>query len=234
MRQLLPLVLAAAICAVGTPVLADDSLANFDGFYAGFLLTGLLPTDAGSFTSTAPIPAGGPAGYSYSQTPTGTGYGIDVGYTYNFGGFDAGIVADYSRTIAATKTYIDPAESNNQDMVKVDAVGHLKALVGYPIDGFEPFVTGGIAMLQLDRSHQGAVDAATPPTLNTWSQGSTQFGASIGVGADLHVMDHVTYRIEATEDFFPSQHTDWTASPARSSDNQVSMTSIRMAINYQF
>lgn len=160
--------------------------ANWTGFYGG-LHSGYYGT------STEYENAGTP-----HQSMHGLMGGIQAGYDYQLeNGIVLGVVGDLSTGDVKT----DPIRDGNYivEHGKVDFSGSLRARVGYAIDNFLPYVTGGVVWEKVEQSESCPHSSAVPfgfchthGGANGFdlSQTKTQTGWTLGAGLAYAIDQH--------------------------------------------
>jgi opacity protein-like surface antigen len=215
---------AALVVAAGLagPASADD----FYGFYAGVLGSGASASETGNYFGTSMPPPD--VDYDFTLSSIGGGIGVLAGYGMPWHQFVVGLEGDVSLLLGISDTYIYTGTTpNRSDAFSVGALGHIRGIVGLPVQGVTPFIAGGLALAHVTQSHSGP----NPSTLTTWTQSGLQFGASIGAGLSYPVSDTMTLRVEALGDLFAPVHYEWTPSPTlRYTDAQITILTVRAGL----
>lgn len=215
---------AALVVAVGFagPAFADD----FDGFYAGVLGSGIAASETGTYFGTSMPPPD--VDYDFTLSATGGGIGGLLGYQAPWQQFVVGVEGDASLLFGVTDSFVFTGTTPNRtDTFAVGALGHIRGIVGLPVQGMTPYVAGGLAIAHVTQSHSGP----NPSTLTTWTESGLQLGASVGAGLNYPVADNITLRLEALADIFMPTHYEWTPSPMlRYTDVQVSILTVRAGL----
>jgi opacity protein-like surface antigen len=211
------LVVSAAIVGIG-PASAGDSLGNFGGFYAGVLGGISTGVESGTYHGTVgPSPTPAPdVVYNFTLYPVGVSAGVIAGFEHPWQQFVVGIEGDASLLLGATASQVYAPDPNRIDTVTINSLGHFRVKIGMPLGNFTPFLAAGLAVANINQSHQGPVGGGVN---TTWTENRTLFGASIGGGIDMPMASNMILRAEVLADGFPAQRFDWTVSPARYDDN---------------
>jgi outer membrane immunogenic protein len=186
-RVLLSTTAAALLAATALPAIAADLPErmplkappvvpygfNWTGFYVGV-------NAGGGF---------GVSSFNFPKTPTGnfktSGFigGGTAGYNYQLGTWVFGAEADFDGSTArGSVRCINGAVICT---TKNDYLGTVRGRVGYSIDRFLPYVTGGLAV--------GDIKATDPPNAGGTK---TRAGWTVGGGVEVAVMGNVSAKIE--------------------------------------
>lgn len=169
-------------------------------------------------------------GVSLSSSPDPEGFvgGVYTGYNHEFTnnvvlGVDADIVW------AKAKSDFQPFNAFTRSAVDVAYTAALRARIGYAIDRWLPYVSGGLAISKAEISYDMAVqDAIVEDTLAGWT-----LGAGVEYAANDKLVLRAEYRYSdygngvAKPSAFPSFPNDRAAYDLRSSD-------IRLGVAYKF
>ena len=215
----------AALLLAASPARADEPGAPRSGFYFGGHVGYLFGNATATFAD--PIP-GATAG---GTTPYGTVFGgVQAGYEHYFpsrlmlgleldmsfpGAQDLGQVMSYRATATAT--------ANQQ----LEYLASLRGRVGYAIDRWTPFVTGGIAWASTRTERIDLTtgnDDATP--------GNVRAGYVLGAGVDYRLDSKWSARAEYLYTSLPLNGFTF-ASPSRY-DSLYDLHRVRVGLNYKF
>ncbi len=215
----------AAILLAASGVRADEPGAARSGFYVGGHVGYLFGTATATFAD--PVPGSTAGGI----TPYGTIFGgVQAGYEHIFpsrlmlgleldmsfpGAQDLGQVLSYRATTTAT--------ANQQ----LEYLASLRGRVGYAIDRWTPFVTGGIAWASARSERIDLTtgnDDATP--------GNVRAGYVLGAGVDYRLDSKWSARAEYLFTGLPLNGFTF-ASPSRY-DSLYDLHRVRLGLNYKF
>jgi outer membrane immunogenic protein len=217
---------------------------------AGFLLAAangsfaadaLAPQTVATYTWSG-VYVGADAGYAWGDStqdfdnldynvpldPKGWFGGLYAGYNYQLsnnvvlgveGDFNfSGVDADGVRGVFGGG--VDPTYSYGSDL---KWSGSLRGRVGYAVDRFLPFVTGGVAVGRYEISQTAA---------DPYSHTNTFTGWTLGAGVDYAMTDNVILRAEYRYTDFGDKHIEdpvWTSQKV-----DLSTSDIRLGIAYKF
>jgi outer membrane immunogenic protein len=230
------------------------------------LATGVMAADLPSRAAPAPTIAAVPVftwtgfyiglqgGYAWGDssgvitTPTGSlalnrdgdfdGFvgGAHAGYNLQFGSVVAGLEADIEATgIDGEFGRISPTTGSYTFAdTSVNVQGSLRARLGFAFDRALIYATGGVAFANFD-SDFAARDAATGET-TTGSFDSTEWGWTLGAGAEYAFTNNWTARAEYRYTQFDSLKTDLSAlyNGAVTTDAELEFHTIRVGVSYKF
>jgi outer membrane immunogenic protein len=225
------LLLAGALVAATTPALAADLAPvpvepvapivlplDWSGLYIG--------AQVGYAWNSADTEFPGGGGPVLNPDADGVVGGIYVGYNAQFGQFVVGVEADAEASGASGDAGDDFFNSNSD--LDENWQGSVRARLGYAINNFMPYITGGVAFSDWD------VDAGTflPPRV-TDSYSETFTGWTIGGGLEVAVTPNVIARIEYRYTDFGNETTDIDLAPF---EHEVDLTNstVRVGIAYKF
>jgi len=154
------------------PTIAPPPAFSWTGFYAGL--------DAGWAWGDAELAIGNPDDEEFDVD--GWLVGAFAGYNYQFSSLVIGLEAD----IEGTGIDGDGSDDDLGDFdADVNVHGSLRGRLGYAAGRFLPYVTGGLAAASVDADSDARGDDS-----------STEWGWTVGVGADVAVTDRVFVRGE--------------------------------------
>lgn len=218
----------AAIIAVllaGLPARADEPAAPRSGFYVGGHVGYLFGNANATFAD--PVP-GATAG---GTTPYGAFFGgLQGGYEHYFPsrlmlGLELDMSFASAQDLAQVASYRATATATaNQQL---EYLASLRGRVGYALDRWTPFVTGGIAWASLRDDRIDLTtgnDAATP--------GNVRVGYVVGAGLDYRLDSQWSARAEYLYTSLPLNGFTF-AAPARY-DSAYELHRIRLGLNYKF
>ena len=215
----------AAILLAASGVRADEPGAARSGFYVGGHVGYLFGTATATFAD--PVPGSTAGGTTSYGTVFG---GVQAGYEHIFpsrlmlgleldmslpGAQDLGQVLSYRATATAT--------ANQQ----LEYLASLRGRVGYAIDRWTPFVTGGIAWASARTERIDLTtgnDDATP--------GNVRAGYVLGAGVDYRLDSKWSARAEYLFTGLPLNGFTF-ASPSRY-DSLYDLHRVRLGLNYKF
>lgn len=201
------LLAAAAAVMAGAPVLAAD-LGGRSPYYA--------PQPVRSLFNWTGFYIGGNAGWGWGSAlgtdPNGYLIGLQAGYNFQYA---SGLLAGVETDIAITG--IDG--SSGGATVDLDYLGTVRGRLGYTMDRFLVYGTGGLAY--------GGGEVA----LGGLSNSQTHFGWTIGAGVEAMIAPNVTARVEYLYADLGRETYTTVAGPARVG---IDTSIVRMAMNYKF
>lgn len=200
---------------------------NWTGFYIGAEVGGAW----GQSRSNYPI--AGPAGY-LPFDPSGAFGGLYAGYNYQFAGnFVVGAEGDvnYGDIRHGTTYHVSTGGTFPTDTGEGDErwFGSARARLGYALDRFLPFVTGGVAIAE----YKNTLVAGTNP-LFSGSYDHTLVGWTIGGGLEYAIASNLTLRAEYRYADY-GHVTDTAAGTPRSvHTTDLSTNDVRIGLAYKF
>jgi len=225
----LRLVLAAALFAVATPTFAADLAPapmepiapvvvpfNWSGFYVGAEI-GYAWSKADSDFDLAGVPDNSP-------DADGVVGGVYVGYNAQFNQVVVGLEADIEAT---SKSGDDTNLAGLTSFTDVDEnwQGSVRARLGYAIDNFMPYITGGVAWADWDVT-------AGPAGGPLFDFSDTMVGWTIGAGLEYGFTPNLIGRVEYRYTDFGSIDGDLPGAVRDSVD--VTDNAVRVGIAYKF
>jgi outer membrane immunogenic protein len=227
----LKFILAGALIAAATPTFAADLAPapvepiapvvvpmNWSGFYIGaeigYSWTNIDVDFPGTGLETASPDANGVVGGGY------------VGYNAQFNQIVVGIEADIEatnksgdRTIATILGPLTADVDNNWQ-------GSVRARLGYAIDTFMPYITGGVAWTDFDVT-------TSIPGIGSVDNSNTFVGWTIGAGLEYAFTPNIIGRVEYRYTDYGDN--DDTLTPFGFSDNvDVKDNTVRVGVAYKF
>ena len=190
----------------------------------------------------------GPDGFTYAvdnngffndDNDDGFTVGGHVGYNFQFGSFVAGVEGDiewvdiggnnngFSMTRVATgETF---AFSRGNDL---DFIGSIRGRLGYAIDRTLLYVTGGVAFANFDDNRDSF--AFNSPFFDNGND-DTEWGWTIGVGAEYAFTNNLTARIEYRFTSFDRDNNNrFFVNTAFDRDNNADFHAVRLGLSYKF
>ena len=185
------------------PAYTAPAYFNWSGFYVGI--------NGGYGFGKADWPTGAPD----SATLTGYLIGATLGYNYQFGSFVVGIEGDIDYSTVKGNCGIFACSTN----MKYFGTG--RARLGYAWDRWLPFLTGGVAVANLENSGPSA------------SESVTKIGWTAGLGLEYAFAGPWSAKLEYlyTDLGTTSCGTCFAGSPQ---DVNVKVNAIRLGVNYRF
>jgi outer membrane immunogenic protein len=117
--------------------------------------------------------------------------GVHAGYNWQSGQFVYGVEADIAATdIDNTVDNTMIPGSGETFSTNIDWFGTLRGRLGYAVDRFLPYVTGGVAFGDIESSYNDPLDD------NFAVASDTVFGWTIGAGAEYALTDQWSLRAE--------------------------------------
>lgn len=131
---------ALTLTAAAWPLMSDNAFAAGSPYVGAFV--GYVSMDP-----TARDGSGGPVSYS-ADGATG---GVQAGYDWNFGQYAIGVVADIAGDEVRGTSY----DSSGPVIFKIDQQwdASFRARFAYPMQGFTPYLTGGLAYAQFESKY---------------------------------------------------------------------------------
>lgn len=215
------LIAAVALASLAMPAVAND-LGSFDVYeWTGAYVGAQLGYDFGGMADyrwlSLPMSA-----YNYSHNPNGFLGGVFLGYNYQFSnGLMLGGEADatWGNIRAAAPAPLDP---DTMGATKIDWTASVRARLGYAIDRFMPYITGGAAYGRLNFAESGLLVGSGDVNLSGWT---------IGAGAEYAVTDNLLIRTEYRYTEFSRKSFTTTIT---NFDVDLNSHDIRLGISYKF
>ncbi|MCS0493682.1 outer membrane protein [Ancylobacter mangrovi] len=187
---------------------------------------------------------GGWDGYSYTGgvDPEGWFGGFQLGYNYQFinnvvlgveADFDFGSLDDKLNYYAYATAPGVLAESYGSVRTKIEAFGTIRARLGYAMDRFLPYVTGGLAWGNVKASGDVSnyINGVYQPGLSgSASSSDTLWGWTVGAGLEYAFTDNWTAKIE----YLYADLGDITWDGSSSTDIDAKLQTIKVGVNYKF
>jgi len=243
--------------AIAAPAMAQDA-SPWSGFYAGLNAGGAWSTsDAdATLTATGTPPAGTPPivvgdvtlinganvkghlGSGHHNTFTG---GLEVGYNYvTTSGILLGIETDISffdikRRGSRAVTTPNATFTANQE-IDTDLLWTFRGRLGYAIDKFLVFGSGGLALTTTDY-RLNFTDSRNPSNPLNYKRGNTRTGWTLGGGAGYAFTDRLSAKAEYLyEDFGTSRYSASSSNGYLSLVTDVHLRShlFRAGLDYRF
>jgi outer membrane immunogenic protein len=163
---------------------------------------------------------GAAATYGSGFSPDGGLVGGQIGYNYQTGNFVFGVETDLQ--------WADISETNVlNDTAKLNYFGTVRGRLGYVMDRFMPYVTGGFAY--------GEGEATLRYSGVSLTDSQTHTGWTIGGGLEAALNEHVSLKAEYLYVDLGSQGYNWTKGKAAiAADGDLTANVIRAGINYRF
>jgi len=189
--------------------------------WTGFYVGANAGYGFGQLDSTNLGVIGGPGG-SFSD-PDGFIGGGQVGYNYQMGQWVFGLEADFQGADlkASTGNTFAGFRASNE----LTYFGTVRGRVGYAIDRFLPYVTGGFAYGQVKNK-------ITTPTF-AFSDDNTQYGYTIGAGLEYAFTNNLTAKLEYL--YVDLDKESFTVPGATLNTNvETKFSVVRAGLNYKF
>ncbi|GLK71004.1 porin family protein [Ancylobacter dichloromethanicus] len=181
------------------------------------------------------------AALSGGSDPSGWSGGVQIGYNYQLeNNVVLGIEADFNFGALEDKlsyTAADGGDPTFQDFgsitSKIEAFGTVRGRVGYAMDRFLPYFTGGLAWanVKVDENWTSYVDGAYIPGLSgTASRSETLWGWTIGGGVEYAVTDNWTVKAE----YLYADLGDINWDGAANTKIDMTMQTLKAGVNYKF
>lgn len=191
--------LVIALCAM-SPALAGE--ARFSGFNAGF--TGAV---ASSFDDQVEDPSSPPSTFGAEIDVTSFGAGVFAGYDWQIDRFVLGVVGEGRLMTGRSDTYQWNTIPGNLDPdypVSAQPLAQLglRGRVGFVLSNTLYYVTGGLALTQVERGYYDGV-APSRSIHTNWDQGYV-----IGGGIERPFNDWLAFRVEYQHSQFEQRVVD--------------------------
>jgi outer membrane immunogenic protein len=240
----LRLILAGALFAVATPTFAADLAPapmepvapvyvpyNWSGFYIG--------ADIGYAWTSADSGVDNPFGIDLDISPDASGVigGLYAGYNAQFGQIVVGIEADAELSDNSDEGTVGPfavlGGGSLTTSVNENWRGSVRARLGYAIDTFLPYITGGVAWADWDVDHTlvvGGVGTFEASNSNTF------VGWTIGAGLEYAFTPNIIGRVEYRYTDFGSNDNNVFGAVVAGVVNDVDLTdnAVRVGVAYKF
>jgi len=218
------ILMTAALCTLTVPAFAADPIAQpqVDNTMQAPVM------DTGSAWEGAYV--GGALGYAWSDIEDTTFGGGDpeadgyfgtafAGYNMDMDGVIVGIEGDVSAghiqgSNADDGGFLDPIEQQFE--------GTLRGRVGADLNGFLPYLTGGVAVGNFRAEHEGTDDTAS----------HTSVGYTVGGGVEAKLTQNVTARAEYRFSDYGTQNFDFGGGDVHEVETQTH--AVRVGLGYQF
>ena len=218
-------VVATALLAP-VSALAEDTALSRSGFYVG----GHVGYGFGSIAATF----ADPTGLVTSGGPTEYGMlfgGVQAGYqkvlpSHFMLGIEADISFPSSMDLAQVLAYRATATANANEQLQY--LGTLRARFGYTLNGWTPFVTGGLAWASTRISRLDVSSGNEDAIPGHW-----RLGFAVGAGIDYSLNSRWSTRLEYQYANLGLTGVPFAAAPARW-DSQFDQHSMRVGLNYHF
>ncbi len=244
--------LAADLTYEPAPVAAPASVYNWTGFYIGLNAGygwGDIDTTDNSMTTTGPLVGVGQGSFPSTTFPGADGSasvdgllgGAQIGYNYQVGTWVFGAEADYQAVDHKTSSSFlgSVAGPYYETSAELQSFGTVRARIGYAIDNFLIYGTGGLAVGQAEAglSIQGGVPGDLRGDRFSQTEKQTMVGFAVGAGAEWAIA-HSNWSVKAeylyadfgkkTFDF------DFGNGNTATSRGDVSTSIVRAGLNYRF
>lgn len=227
------------------PVMAVMPVFSWTGFYLGANVgygwgdtSGYEPYFSNDYVYTGLITSG-------SGSPDGWFGGFQAGYNYQFyNNVVLGAEADVqfadmkdSYSFGYTVTDLLSTDPNDDDFgvygkytTKIDAFGTIRARLGYSMDRFLPYITGGLAWANVKVSGTTLVDGTD---LVGWSgsYSDTYWGWALGAGVEYAITDNWTMKAEY---IYADLGSTSFSGLFDNNDLDFSMQTLKVGVNYKF
>jgi outer membrane immunogenic protein len=228
------------------PMMAVVPVFTWTGFYIGANVgygwgdaSGYSPYDNSNYATIVGLVTSG------SGDPDGWFGGLQAGYNYQFYnnvvlGLEADVqFADMKSTYnyGYTVTNLGDTQQDDADFgvygkytTKIDTFGTVRARLGYAMDRFLPYVTGGLAWANVKVSGNSFVDG---DNLSGWSgsHSDTYWGWALGGGVEYAFTDNWTMKAEYIYADLGSTSFDGLFNEH---DLDFSMQTLKVGVNYKF
>jgi len=225
------IILVGALIAAATPAFAADLAPapmepvapvyvpyNWSGFYIG--------ADIGYSWTNVDVDYPGTGLSTSSPDANGVVGGIYAGYNPQFNQIVVGIEADIEATNKSgdktVATILGPLTAKVDDNWQ----GSVRARLGYAIDNFMPYITGGVAWTDFDTT-------TSIPGLGSVDSSNTFVGWTIGAGLEYAFTPNIIGRVEYRYTDYGSNDDNLTAFGF---DNNVDLkdNTVRIGVAYKF
>ena len=229
-------ILLAASAAAGSSAQAADLLLRksppplimaqpftWTGFYVGGQIGYAWGNDRTTEFFTA---NGAPTGLSWSYNPDGVVGGLHSGYNYQFNSFVVGVEGDIE--LANNRGgFTDPGGAGT---THVDVQGSLRGRLGYAIDRFLIYGTGGVAIAELKNKYTNPFG----PLIENVSK--TRTGWTLGGGVEYAFTNSITARVEYRyTDYGSYRNPSKIAFPGiLTGEQEPSFQTVRVGVSYKF
>jgi opacity protein-like surface antigen len=152
--------------------------------------------------------------------------GVDSDADGFLGGVQAGYNAQWGNWVGGVELDASYSGVEGDDIAGLDTelnwVGTARARVGYAFDRLLPYVTGGLAL--------GEVEATN--TIAGISESNTHIGWTVGAGLEYAVTDNVTVRGEYS--YIDLQDESYTLGAGVPADAGLDLHTVKAGLNYKF
>ncbi|MCK0209214.1 porin family protein [Starkeya koreensis] len=178
--------------------------------------------------------------YSGGSDPTGWFGGVQAGYNYQFtNNVVLGVEADFEFGSLNDKLNYSAFDAGLADQdfgsieTKIETFGTVRARLGYAMDRFLPYVTGGLAWgtVKVSENWSSFTDGAYDPFFSgSASKSQTLWGWTIGGGLEYAVTDNWTVKAEYL--YADLGDINWDSAANTSID--VKLQTVKLGVNYKF
>jgi outer membrane immunogenic protein len=241
-----------AACGLGSAAHAADLTVYEEAVVA--------PAPAPAFNWTG-FYAGVHAGYGWAEVDNQYGFGDNFSELVNGGGnkpdgFFGGLQLGYNHQFAnnvvlgveADAAFADLKDSGQgisgdldgdfyrfNTETKIDALGTVRARLGYAAGRFLPYVTGGFAWAHTD--YNFSFDTASPTLNGSFSQSDVFTGWTVGAGLEYAITDKISAKLEylyadlGSKDYSIDLGTN---APAGQFRGDLTLQTAKIGLNYKF
>jgi outer membrane immunogenic protein len=171
---------------------------------------------------------GAHVGYGWGEFESSVGgVGVDGDGDGFLGGLQAGYNAQFGNIVAGVE--LDGSWSGiegDDGFAAVDTqlnwLGTARARVGYAVDRFLPYVTGGLALGEVDVSNN----------VTGFSESNTHLGWTVGAGVEAAVTENITVKGEYA--YVDLQDEDYDVALGAGSDTGFDAHTFKVGLNYKF
>jgi len=214
-------------------VIVDAPAFNWTGFYAG------VHAGYGWADVKNPLVDNGIYGDAFNggDKPDGFFGGAQIGYNQQFSnrvvlGIEADAAfADLKDSGQAISGDLDGDFYRYNAKTEINALGTVRARLGYAADRFLPYVTGGLAWANTKYSFD--FDTSSPFLFGNYSDSQLYTGWTVGAGLEYAVTSHVTAKIEYLYADLGSKNFD-VPEFGQTSVDLSSLQTVKFGLNYKF
>jgi outer membrane immunogenic protein len=172
---------------------------------------------------------GGQVGYNWQSSDWVFGLEADAFFSNIEGSADSFWEYEFlNGNVGSTATSID---------YEIEAFGTIRGRIGYAMDRFLPYITGGAAWASVDVSGESFnINSAAPNTSFSASDSGVEWGWALGAGAEYLITDNLSIKGEYVYMDFGSHQANFTYSDggAYNFESDLDIHTVKIGLNYHF
>lgn len=224
--------IASTLALSATPTFAADAVADLPVSPAYNWTGGYIGVQGGySWFDAVQAYPGLPDSAQGEMSPDTFTLGAQAGYRYEFSNdVVAGIEADVFSYFDKGSTSAIPGSSAGTDLT-VRYGGSLRGQLGYAVDRFLPYVTGGVAFID----YKGATALVPGGTIIAGSEyNETKAGWTVGAGLAYAISDNLVANVDYRYSDFGSSTFNTPPVAAGQTSVDIKDSAIKLGLSYKF